>query len=1074
MFPISTKSDSPKFVIQAAFFFVTLFFVHTNNLFGQDFPMADTTVVTCGGYFWDEGLDKTYSDSEYVMTFRSAAGMPLLLNFYIFKMRPGTGTFLHFYDGPDTNAPSLGIFGEGTDYPTSIISTGQFLTVRKTIGFPPVPNDAEDFGWKARIGCISIPENVHFRGISIPELKEDLTSRFTNIAVADYDLDGDEDMVVRDTLYRNDTPSDEGFHLTERRNAFGRWANAAPAVADFDMDGDLDVFICGWRNGVNSFGSKTILYEQTDIDQFRPVNFSFANASEGKAAALDFDKDGDIDIAYTGNTSNGLIFKMYKNNGNFTFSDATPAGIVGARNCGFDWSDVDADGDWDFVIGGQTDGQADGIRLYKNNGSGQFTAQSLFMPTFFDLDLRFFDYDSDGDKDLYVGDFYKKIYKNTGGNFVALHDSIPFLFTATNASNFFPADYDNDGDEDALLTNLDSVRLYRNDGNAIFTQIQLSQAVRGEDTEAAWGDFNADGRLDFFVQGFGGVSLLFLNKGNDVFEKTGGSVTGFVEHPRCVAADFDGNGTPEILNVGLQYLCGGEGFPRIHIFELTNNETAVNKHPVFRPAASFPEVSNFGKSVWEWGDYDNDGRPDLLVHESNAAGITSKIFVFKNNDNGSFSKKMEADGGYPYGSAAWVDFDKDGDLDVYVGAGIYPIYYRNMGNSQFVQFQSSNSDPAFEGSEVFRSSVWTDLDADGDKDLVEHWRGSLTIRYNDGTGRLLQSIYPALNFYGERLPVADFNNDNQPDCLFANQFGASVLDSIRNRNYLFGKMPRFDRVALGDFNYDGWMDYAWPTAVSLNEESQMTIWLNQSNFFFKADTLDLTHIFYNQSDHGTIDFDDDGDLDLVTFNPILCHDFSFAQNVSNQARQLKMVYPNGGEQLLAGSQTTVSWSGNRLKDNAATSVSLSYSLNGGLTFTDLGEVPTTQNGGSYLWNVPDSLSKTCLYRVKSAKNSLVDQSDFFFEITDFIGTSTPKNEMPTISVFPNPLQHSFWITSNQNWDTSKLTLFNAFGQMVFSKNLSGILVNKPLKMEIGDLPAGIYFLKLEDGRRESGEVVFVF
>ena len=173
---------------------------------------------------------------------------------------------------------------------------------------------------------------------------------------------------------------------------------------------------------------------------------------------------------------------------------------------------------------------------------GKIILQKSHLFTIF---ILCFDYDRDGDLDLYIANFgANRFYENDGNRFIDRTDS---LGLADTESGIQPAwsDFDNDGDPDLFLANSGPNRLFRNDGET-FTAIEnlFSPTDAGPSFGAAWGDYDNDGDLDLFVPYFGVNNRFYTNEGNGQFKDQALNL-GLVNGGRgrgAVWGDFDNDG----------------------------------------------------------------------------------------------------------------------------------------------------------------------------------------------------------------------------------------------------------------------------------------------------------------------------------------------------------------------------------------------------------------------------------------------------------------------------------------------------------------------------------------------------
>ena len=419
-----------------------------------------------------------------------------------------------------------------------------------------------------------------------------------------------------------------------------------------------------------------------------------------------------------------------------TFTDVAPQLGVAAlsRGRGSAWGDYDGDGDRDLF----TVGIRDPHHLYRNNGDGTFTNVTRQAGL---LDPRggwaslFFDYDGDGDPDLFVtrdgwrGEAPNSLYRNNGdGTFT----DVGVEAGVAGHSDSFTAilgDIDNDGHTDIYVANGVSQAsgapnaLYRNNGNGTFTDIAPLAGVanHGRSIGSALGDYDHDGWLDLFVVNMDGPNALYRNNGDgrftDVTTAAGisapldGFVGFFFDYDHDGWLDLFATGWTENMQEILQSAISGKPSQERNRLALYHN----NRDGTFADVTHQAGLARtYGAMAAQFGDVDNDGYLDIYLGNGGPPMDTYEPNVlFRNQGDGTFVDITSSAGvgnlGKGHG-ATFADYDGDGDLDLYapIGGAMFGdrqpnSLYRNNGSSHHwlkLQLHATQSNPDAIGARI--------------------------------------------------------------------------------------------------------------------------------------------------------------------------------------------------------------------------------------------------------------------------------------------------------------------------------------------------------------------------------------
>jgi enediyne biosynthesis protein E4 len=371
----------------------------------------------------------------------------------------------------------------------------------------------------------------------------------------------------------------------------------------------------------------------------------------------------------------------------FTKITSPPAGEKGLCYS-FSWADYNNDGFQDLLVLNGAFSATRTNSLYRNNGDGTFTRQTA--------------------------DQVGTVVSDPGG---------------WRGSSW--GDYDNDGLLELYLTQSGRQALYHQTAAGQFTRITnnlVGDSSFGE--QSCWGDYDNDGLLDLFVAtaDYGyfkrGPNSLYHNDGGGVFTKiTTGPIAldipvGDVSWSACWT-DFDNDGDLDLVS-------GGGLNNRMFVYRNDGHGAfeAIQKGALAE--------DKFYVGNLTWGDYDNDGLPDLF-----AADYDGKCRLFHNDGNANFTKIIFPELAPQAQIGAWADYDNDGYLDVYVSRGLLSSgqnqLYHNNGDGTFSRVTTGS---LVTDSGHRSQGAWADYDNDGFMDLFvpDFGQGGNVLYHNNENG----------------------------------------------------------------------------------------------------------------------------------------------------------------------------------------------------------------------------------------------------------------------------------------------------------------------------------------------------
>lgn len=458
-----------------------------------------------------------------------------------------------------------------------------------------------------------------------------------------------------------------------------------------------------------------ITFENKIVEDFQMNVLQFAYLYNGGGVGiLDVNNDGLQDVYFTATTGD---CKLYQNLGNMKFKDITnQAGVAAPKGIktGVCVVDINADG-WQDIYLSRTGPKADPVRanlLFINNQNGTFTeaaAQYGLADISACTNANFFDYDNDGDLDVYVlvypDDFgtVNKVYASDDGKGVIKRVNEP------------KATYDSD-------------RLYRNNGNFTFTDVSKEAGIwnRAFGLTVNTVDFNNDGWKDIYVgNDYVEPDFYYLNNKNGTFtEQNLAKFRHTTENTMGTdVADLNNDGMLDLL--ALDMLSEDFTVQKERVTSRTFERIAtLNKygygHPEVRNVmnlnngdGSFSDVgclAGIFQTDWSWSvlaqDYDNDGWKDLYITNGYRRDITNADYIMFTAD--SIARIP--------GGVSQRNFKT-----IYDYLNLMPAYklqhycYRNKGD---LTYENVSTNWGFAQKSYANGAAYADLDNDGDLDMV--------------------------------------------------------------------------------------------------------------------------------------------------------------------------------------------------------------------------------------------------------------------------------------------------------------------------------------------------------------------
>lgn len=644
----------------------------------------------------------------------------------------------------------------------------------------------------------------------------------------------------------------------------------------------------------------------------------------GGVSAGDINNDGLTDLFFTGNMVNN---RLYLNKGDLKFKDITlESGLEGDERwyTGTTMADVNGDGLLDIycLVAGQSGNKQN--QLFINKGDNTFEEKAAdfgLNDAGNSVDATFFDFDKDGDLDVYVANYPITPFEYNSYHYKMRMDRVTDLET----DNL----YRNDGGRYTKITEPSGIKLY-----------SLSLSVTAS-------DLNEDGWTDLYVSNdFGTPDCLYINQKDGTFKneiKNATAHTSFYGMGVDIA-DFNNDGFLDIIQMDMDAASNRrskanmasmnpelfENIERVGFqYQYMQNTLQMNtgfNHQGVPKLKDISRLAGISSTDWSWApllaDFDNDGFKDLFVSNGTRREINNKDYfnnlegekkhkdsllikslripsepidnyVFKNNGNLTFSKSNREwgieDKGFSNG-AVYADLDNDGDLELVT----------NNIDKEVSIFENHSSDVnnhltlAFKGNPKNRYGIGTKVHVFHNKvhqvqeiSLSRGFQSSVAPKLHFGLGNdevidSLIVIWP--NQKTQKLTEVGANNSlvldielardrikkrNVPSNLFQSYSDTLALykhkentfDDFKNEILLPHKTSRFGPgIAVGDLNEDNLEDFY----IGAASKYPAGMFFQKEDGSFEQQKLKILLEDRNHEDIGALifDADNDGDNDL--------------------------------------------------------------------------------------------------------------------------------------------------------------------------------------------------------------------
>jgi len=528
----------------------------------------------------------------------------------------------------------------------------------------------------------------------------------------------------------------------------------------------------------------------------------------------------------------------------------------------------------------------------------------------------------------------------------------------------------------------------------------------------SWGDYDRDGDLDVAICGdSAGVPRAFVYRNDNGLFTNSGFLLPRLTNGNVEWGDADNNGWLDLLITG--YDSNGD----VKAFIVTNSAGTLSPNPV-----QLPFAVSYGQA--HWGDYDNDGRLDILMAGNNIAKI------LHNNGALNFSEIQTPFPSVTNASCNWVDYNNDGQTDAFICGHVDVGDVSKLFRNDHGVFTEVSLQPSGILGLSYGSSRWADLDRDGDMDLlisgVDTAFGYILIYKNMGHDIFEMIDNYTFNTFSTNMDIADYDNDGLPDLIITGKIhacgGSSLTLLYHNEgNMMFNNLYTdiggiaSGGTAFADYNNDGFTDLLLSGTDNYGETTTR-LYRNTSGisqFFTNTPPTQVKNLSVQQNSNSiTLRWDKATDVETpangLTYN-ILMGSNSDSSNVLSP-----MSDPPTGFRRVA-------CTGNTNQDTSWTIFSLAP--------------------GTYYWSV------------QAIDNGFMPSAFAPVQSFAFTPNGISRNSKNEFTVYPNPCNDKLFINNPASSD-ARVSIFDSYGILVINcLTADGIDVSK--------LTSGLYFARIQ-------------